>query len=74
MGEDEKIARYVSKVQNLIHDMKDYGKIVTDKMIVENVMHTLTSFFDHIIIAIQESNNLETLKLEDLVGSLEEMS
>ena len=31
----------------------------------------LTSHFDRVIIAIQESNQLETLKLEDLVGSLE---
>ena len=34
-------------------------------------MQTLTSHFDHVIVAIQESNQLETLKLEDLVGSLE---
>lgn len=52
--------------------MKDYGETLTDKMIVEKVMHTLTSHFDHIIIAIQESNNLETMKLKDLVGSLGE--
>ncbi|XP_050918917.1 uncharacterized protein LOC127136402 [Lathyrus oleraceus] len=45
MGGDEKIAGYVSKVQNLVHLMKDR--------------------------AIQESNNIETMKLEDLVGSLE---
>ena len=31
----------------------------------------LTSHFDHVIVAIQESNNLETTKVEDLVGSLE---
>lgn len=40
-------------------------------MIVEKVIHTLNSHFDHIIVAIQESNNLETMKLRDLVGSLE---
>jgi hypothetical protein len=40
-------------------------------MIVEKVMCTLASHFDQIIVVIQESNNLETLKLEDLVGSLE---
>ncbi|XP_050876957.1 uncharacterized protein LOC127080692 [Lathyrus oleraceus] len=34
-------------------------------------MRTLTSHFDHIIIVIQEFNNLETFKLEDLVGLLE---
>ena len=71
MGEDEKIAEYVSKVQKLVHLMKGCGETLTDKMIVEKVMRTLTSHFDHVIVAIQESNNLETLKLEDLVGSLE---
>lgn len=34
-------------------------------------MRTLTFHFDHVIVTIQESNNLETLKLEDLTGLLE---
>ena len=61
----------MSKVQKLVHLMKGCGEIITDKMIVEKVMRTLTSHFDHVIVAIQESNNLETTKVEDLVGSLE---
>lgn len=40
-------------------------------MIVEKVMRTLTSHFDLIIVAIQEFNNLGTLKLEYLVDLLE---
>ena len=71
MGEDEKVAEYVSKVQKLVHLMKGCGETITDKMIVEKVMRTLTSDFDHVIEAIQESNKLETTKVEDLVGSLE---
>lgn len=51
--------------------MKGYGETITDKMIIEKVMHTLTSHFDHVIVAIQEFNNLETLKLEDFVDSFE---
>ena len=51
--------------------MKGCGETITDKMIVEKVMRTLTSHFDHVIVAIQESNNLETTKVEDFVGSLE---
>ena len=70
MGEDEKVAEYVSKVQKLVHLMKGYGETITDK-IIEKVMRTLTSHFDHVIVAIQESNNLETTKVEDLVDSLE---
>ena len=51
--------------------MKCCGETITDKMIVEKVMRTLISHFDHVIIEIQESNKLETLKVEELVGSLE---
>ena len=71
MGEDDKFAEYVSKVQKLVHLMKGCGETIIDKMIVEKVMRMLTYHFDHVIIAIQESNNLETTKVEDLVGSLE---
>lgn len=71
MRKDEKIAGYVSKVQKLVHLMKGCGETLTDEMIVGKVMRTLIFHFDHIIVAIQESNNLETLKLEDLVDSLE---
>lgn len=71
MGEDEKIAGYMSKVLNLVYLMKDCGETLTDKMIIENVMCALTSYFNHIIVAIQEFDNLETMKLEYLVGSLE---
>lgn len=71
MGEDEKIVGYVSKVQNLVHLTNGHSETLTDKMIIEKVMCALTSHFDHVIIAIQESNILETLKLEDLDGSLE---
>ncbi|XP_050915303.1 uncharacterized protein LOC127130315 [Lathyrus oleraceus] len=67
----EKVKDYVSKVQNPFHLMKGCGEVLIDKMIVEKVMCTLTSHFYHVILSIQESNNFTTLKLEDLVSSLE---
>ncbi|XP_050914861.1 uncharacterized protein LOC127129779 [Lathyrus oleraceus] len=71
MGKDEKITSYASKVQKLVHLMKGYGVTLINNMIVEKLIRTLTSHFDHGIVTIQKYNNLETLKLEDLVGSLE---
>ncbi|XP_058783879.1 uncharacterized protein LOC131658624 [Vicia villosa] len=59
MGEDKQIVEYVSKVQKVVHLIKSCSETLTDKMIVDKVM------------SIQESNQLKTLKLEDLVGSLE---
>ena len=53
------------KVQKLVHLIKGCGEAITDKMIVEKEIQMLTSHFDHAIVAIQESNNLETLKVED---------
>lgn len=71
MGEYLKITGYLSKVHNLVHLIKGCGEVLNDKTIVEKVMCTLTSQFDHIIATIQESNNLATLKFKDFVGSLE---
>jgi len=71
MGDSEKIAPYVSKIQNLVHLMKNYGESITNKMVIEKVMRTLAPHFDHVIVAIQESGNVHTMKIEDLVGSLE---
>jgi len=71
MGDSEKIATYVSKIQNLVHLMKNCGETITDKMVIEKVMRTLAPQFDHVIVAIQESGNVPTMKIEDPVGSLE---
>lgn len=73
MEEDGKIADYVLKVHNLVHLMKGYGENLIIKMIVDKVMPILTSHFNQVIIAIQESNNFETMKLEDLVVSKRRM-
>ena len=62
---------HMLKVLHLVYLMMGCGETLTNKMIVEKVMCTLTSHFDHVIVATQESKNLETMKLEDLVGSSE---
>ncbi|XP_058722921.1 uncharacterized protein LOC131594735 [Vicia villosa] len=38
MGEDEKVAEYVSKVHKLVHLMKGCGETLTDNMIVEKAL------------------------------------
>lgn len=74
MGKDENVVGYVSKVHNLIHLIKGYGEIKSDRMVINKVMIILTSHFDHVIMTIQEASNLERLKLEGVVGSLRLMN
>jgi len=51
--------------------MKACGETITDQQIVEKIIRTLSSRFDFIVVAIQESKHVNTLKIEELKSSLE---
>jgi len=51
--------------------MKASGETISDLQIVEKIMRTLSSRFGFIVVAIQESKDVNTLKIEELHGSLE---
>jgi len=51
--------------------MKSCGETIIESMIVEKILRTLTLRFDHIVVAMEESGKIESLKIEELQGSLE---
>lgn len=67
----ETVADYFTRVKNLTNLMQGCGEKVSEKLIVEKIMHTLTPRFDYITTAIEESKNLDVMKVEELQGSLE---
>jgi len=71
MEDDQKISEYISKLINLVNQMKACSETITDQQIVEKIMRTLSSRFDFIVVAIQESKDVKTLKNEELQSSLE---
>nr|KYP46743.1 Retrovirus-related Pol polyprotein from transposon TNT 1-94 [Cajanus cajan] len=71
MGNQETIQEYFSQLQSLTNLMKSCGENIKERTIVEKVLRTLDTKFDMIAIAIEESKNLDSLKLEELQGSLE---
>ncbi|XP_073224752.1 uncharacterized protein [Cicer arietinum] len=71
MEEDENVADYFNRVQEIANQMQNNGKVINELMIIEKILRTLTPRYDHILVATEESKNLETLKVEDLQGSLE---
>lgn len=44
---------------------------ITDLMKIEKVLRTLTLSFDHIVVALEESKDLDMMKIEELQASLE---
>ena len=71
MEEEQKIAEYISKLISVVNQMKACREAMIDKKIVEKIMRTLSSRFDFIVVAIQESKDVKTLKIEELQSSLE---
>jgi len=71
MEDDQKISEYISKLINLVNQMKTCSEAITDQQISEKIMKTLSSRFDFIVVAIQESKDVKTLKIEELQSSLE---
>ena len=70
MEDDQKISEYISKLINCMSQMKACGEAMIDQQIVEKIMRTLSSRFDFIMVAIQESKDVKTLKIEELQSSL----
>ncbi|XP_019435835.1 PREDICTED: uncharacterized protein LOC109342272 [Lupinus angustifolius] len=71
MEETDSIADYMTKILTLSNQMRSCGKAMKEKSIVEKVLRTLTCKYDHIVVAIEESKNLEELKIEELQASLQ---
>ncbi|XP_019455105.1 PREDICTED: uncharacterized protein LOC109356199 [Lupinus angustifolius] len=71
MEENESISTYIAKILTLTNQMKACGKVFKVKSVIEKVLRTLTTKFDHIIVAIEESKDLDNYKLEELQSSLE---
>ena len=71
MEEEETISQYFDKVINLTDQMTRNGENVTDVIKVEKFIRTLTPRFDHIVVALEESKDLDSMKIEELQESLE---
>ncbi|XP_028193239.1 uncharacterized protein LOC114378836 [Glycine soja] len=51
--------------------MNAYGDKQSDLGIIDKVLRTLTPRFDHIVVAVEQGQNLEEMKIEELQGILE---
>ena len=71
MEEDQKVSDYFSKMTEIVNLMKNCGENISDQMIVEKILRSLSQKFDFIVVAIQEAKDVKTMKVEELQSSLE---
>ncbi|XP_019432745.1 PREDICTED: uncharacterized protein LOC109339711, partial [Lupinus angustifolius] len=69
--EEDRICEYFTKVLTITNQMKGFGEQVTDLMIIEKIIRSLPQKFDFIVVAIEESKDVNAIKIKELQSSLE---
>jgi len=50
--------------------MKSHGEDISDRRVVENILRSLPSRFDSLVVAIEETKNMDAYSMDELQASL----
>ncbi|CAM8885291.1 unnamed protein product [Rhodiola kirilowii] len=70
MKEGESINNYFARTLAIAKKMKACGGNIEETTVTEKIMRSLSTRFNYVICAIEESNNIDTLTLDELQSSL----
>ena len=70
MKEEENIAAYFLRVDEIVNIIKGLGEKIEELVIVQKILRSLPMRFDSKISAIEERTNLETMTVDVLHGTL----
>jgi arsenate reductase-like glutaredoxin family protein len=71
MLEDETFREFYTKISNLRNSMVSLGKSVSDVKLIRKILKSLPERFKIKVTTIEESKDLDEMKIEELVGSLQ---
>jgi hypothetical protein len=71
MLEDETFGEFYSKMSDLKNSMVSLGKPISDVKLIRKILRSLPERFRIKVTTIEESKDLEEMKIEELVGSLQ---
>ena len=70
MKEGEKVDSFLGRTLTVVNKMKSNGETMEQSTVVSKILRSLTAKFNYVVCSIEESNDLSTLSIDELHGSL----
>ncbi|GAU50915.1 hypothetical protein TSUD_411150, partial [Trifolium subterraneum] len=71
MKEDESVHDFYMNVMDFANSFDDLGEKMSDEKIVRKILRSLTKKFDTKVIAMEEAQDISTMRVDELIGSLQ---
>lgn len=70
MNDEEDIASYMLRINEIIDSIQGLGEKIDDKVIFKKILRSLSSKFDTKVSTIKEEKDMNTLTLDEMHGTL----
>ncbi|CAL2265198.1 unnamed protein product [Prunus armeniaca] len=70
MQDNESLSGYITKLLELVNEMKSYREDISDQRIVQKLLISLSREYDSIAEVIEETKDTETIGVQEVIGSL----
>ncbi|KAK6130817.1 hypothetical protein DH2020_035440 [Rehmannia glutinosa] len=66
MKAGESVNEYFARTLTVANKMRNHGEKMTDIVIIEKILRSMTPKFDYVVCSIEESNDLDNLSIDEL--------